>query len=62
MSVYNVLMMKQKVVEIIDRVRPSIQADGGDIELVGIDENGVVTILLERTTVPVTFSTFITQV
>ena len=52
-------MMKQKVAEIIGRVRPSIQADGGDIELVDVDENGVVTILLEKTTAPVTFSTFI---
>lgn len=61
MSNHNVFLMKQKVSEIIDRVCPSIQADGGDIELVDVDENGVVTILLEKTTVPVTFSTFIRE-
>ena len=34
-----------KVTAVLDRIRPMIQADGGDIELVGIDEaTGVVSI------------------
>lgn len=31
--------MKEKVEEIISRIRPSLQADGGDIELVSIEDN-----------------------
>lgn len=39
--------MRDKVVEVIGIVRPAIQADGGDIELVDVDEeNGVVTVEL----------------
>lgn len=34
-------MMEDKVEEIISRIRPSLQADGGDIELVSIDDNVV---------------------
>ena len=30
----------------LDAVRPSLQADGGDCELVGVDENGVVSLEL----------------
>ena len=30
--------------DVIDAIRPSFQADGGDIELIGVDENGVVTV------------------
>ncbi len=36
-----------KVEEVIDIIRPAIQADGGDITLLGIDdESGVVTVEL----------------
>lgn len=30
-------MMKERVQEVIDRIRPSLQADGGDVELIEID-------------------------
>lgn len=30
--------MKEKVVSALDLIRPSLQADGGDVEFVGIDE------------------------
>jgi Fe-S cluster biogenesis protein NfuA len=33
--------MKEKIEEIISRIRPSLQADGGDIELVGVEDNVV---------------------
>ncbi|OHE28334.1 MAG: hypothetical protein A3J94_16245 [Syntrophus sp. RIFOXYC2_FULL_54_9] len=38
--------MKDKVIKAIDKIRPSLQADGGDIELVDVDEKGVVKVRL----------------
>ena len=39
--------MREQVLEVIEIIRPAIQADGGDIELVEIDEPaGVVTVEL----------------
>ncbi|HUX08579.1 MAG TPA: NifU family protein [Acidobacteriota bacterium] len=35
----------QKVEDALETIRPALQADGGDIELVGVDE-GVVTVRL----------------
>lgn len=34
------------VLEAIDAIRPALQADGGDIELLGIDTDGVVRVNL----------------
>ncbi len=39
--------MKERVQEVLNKVRPSLQADGGDVELVGVDENNVVTVRLQ---------------
>jgi len=33
-----------QVAEVIEMIRPSIQADGGDIELVSVDNRGLVSI------------------
>ncbi len=33
-----------KVSDIVALIRPSIQADGGDVELVSVDQSGVVSI------------------
>ncbi len=39
--------MRQKVEESLARVRPALQADGGDVELVDVDpKDGVVTVKL----------------
>ncbi len=39
--------MKEKVEEALKDVRPALQADGGDIELIGVDEEtGVVQVKL----------------
>lgn len=38
--------MKQEVKKILDKIRPSLQADGGDVELVDVDEDGVVKVKL----------------
>ncbi|GMU21187.1 MAG: nitrogen-fixing protein NifU [Phycisphaerae bacterium] len=38
--------LKARVAQIIDRIRPAVQGDGGDIELVDVDENGRVSVRL----------------
>jgi Fe-S cluster biogenesis protein NfuA len=38
--------MKEEVQKAIDLVRPSLQADGGDVELVDVSEDGVVKVRL----------------
>ncbi len=35
-----------RVDEVIELIRPAIQMDGGDISLIGADENGTVTVAL----------------
>ena len=37
--------MKEKVAAVLAQIRPALQADGGDVELVGVDE-GVVSLRL----------------
>lgn len=36
--------VRERVQEVLDLIRPSVQADGGDIELVDVEENGTVSI------------------
>jgi Fe-S cluster biogenesis protein NfuA len=38
--------MKEEVQKAIDTVRPSLQADGGDVELVDVSEDGIVKVKL----------------
>jgi Fe-S cluster biogenesis protein NfuA len=38
--------MKEQVQKAIDMVRPSLQADGGDVELVDVSADGVVKVKL----------------
>jgi Fe-S cluster biogenesis protein NfuA len=38
--------MKEKVQAVIDEIRPQLQADGGDIELVDVTPDGVVKVKL----------------
>lgn len=38
--------MKEQVEEVIQMIRPRLQADGGDIELVGVDD-GIVKVRLQ---------------
>lgn len=39
--------MKEKIEKVLDEIRPALQADGGDIELVDVDEEtGVVEVKL----------------
>jgi Fe-S cluster biogenesis protein NfuA len=39
--------MKARVEEALKQVRPTLQRDGGDIELVSVDENGIVKVRLK---------------
>ena len=38
--------MKEKVQEALDLVRPALQADGGDVELVDVTDDGIVSVRL----------------
>ena len=38
--------MKEKVEEILGMVRPMLNRDGGDVELVGVDDDGIVSVKL----------------
>jgi Fe-S cluster biogenesis protein NfuA len=38
--------MKEKVEAALNKIRPSLMADGGNVELVGVDANGVVKVRL----------------
>ena len=33
------MTMKQRILEVLNRVRPALQADGGDVELVEVDKS-----------------------
>ena len=39
--------MREQVVQVVEQLRPVLQADGGDIELVDVSEDGVVTLRLQ---------------
>jgi Fe-S cluster biogenesis protein NfuA len=42
----NAIMLKEKIETALNKVRPSLQADGGDVQLVDVDEKGVVKVKL----------------
>ncbi|MBC7081390.1 MAG: NifU family protein [Thermoplasmatales archaeon] len=49
--------MREKVEKALDEIRPSLQADGGDVELVDVDEkNGIVKLRLVGTCAGCPFS------
>ncbi len=39
--------MREKVEAVLNKVRPMLQRDGGDVELVDVDDNGVVKLRLK---------------
>ena len=39
-------MDKDKVKQIIDKIRPQLQMDGGDIELISVEDDGTVRVRL----------------
>ncbi len=38
--------MKEKVAAVLDKIRPSLQADGGDVVLVDVTDDGIVKVKL----------------
>ena len=38
--------MKEEVLKVLEEIRPALQADGGDVELVNITEEGIVQVRL----------------
>ncbi len=40
-------MLKEKVQSALEKVRPSLQADGGDVELIDVDDKGTVKVKLQ---------------
>ena len=38
--------MKERIEEVLGKIKPSLQADGGDVELVEVGEDGVVKVKL----------------
>ncbi|OUO96802.1 NifU family protein [Rubneribacter badeniensis] len=41
------MVERSDVAAVLDLIRPSLQADGGDVKLVDVDENGVVSVELQ---------------
>ena len=39
--------MKEKIEQALEKIRPSLQADGGDVELVSVDDSGLVKVRLQ---------------
>jgi len=39
--------MKEQVIAVLEKIRPSLQADGGDVELVEVTEEGIVAVRLK---------------
>ncbi|MDD4635539.1 MAG: NifU family protein [Dehalococcoidales bacterium] len=39
--------MREKVAAVLDKIRPSLQADGGNVELVDVTDDGVVKVSLK---------------
>ena len=40
-------IIREKVEEVLNQVRPYLQADGGDVELVDVEEDGTVKVKLK---------------
>ena len=40
-------MLKEQVADVLEKIRPSLQADGGDVELVDVAEDGTVKVRLK---------------
>ncbi|MEI8349216.1 MAG: NifU family protein [Candidatus Omnitrophota bacterium] len=40
-------MLKEQVEKVLDQLRPSLQADGGDVELVEVTDAGIVKLRLK---------------
>ena len=50
-------MLKEKIESTLEKIRPSLQADGGDVELIDINEEGIVKVKLQGACVGCPMST-----
>ena len=41
------MTLKEQVENALEKVRPSLQADGGDVQLIDVDDDGVVKLTLQ---------------
>jgi Fe-S cluster biogenesis protein NfuA len=41
------MTLREKVESALEKVRPSLQADGGDVQLIDVDDDGVVKLTLQ---------------
>ncbi len=41
------MTLKEKVKNALEKVRPSLQADGGDVKFIDVDDDGVVKVTLQ---------------
>ncbi|MCM8800093.1 MAG: NifU family protein [Candidatus Omnitrophica bacterium] len=41
--------MKEKVMAVLDKIRPALQADGGDVDLLEVTTDGIVKVRLKGT-------------
>jgi len=39
-------VMQEKVEDVLNKIKPSLQADGGDVELVEVGEDGIIKVRL----------------
>jgi Fe-S cluster biogenesis protein NfuA len=42
------IMLREKIEDALEKVRPALQADGGDVQFIDVDDDGVVTVKLTR--------------
>jgi len=45
-KIKEIVLMREKVEAVLDKVRPMLQSDGGDVELVDITDKGIVQVRL----------------
>lgn len=43
------MSLKEKVEKALEKIRPSLRADGGDVELIEVTEDGIVKVKLQGT-------------
>lgn len=51
------MSLKERVEEVLKQVRPTLQADGGDVELLGVTDDGIVKVQLKGACGSCPFST-----
>lgn len=39
--------LKEKIIDVLDKVRPALQADGGDVEFIELTEDNVVKVRMQ---------------